>query len=90
MPQVLQPSEADANTQGLPLSIEQATQAAIAQARSACQQNGDTSSSCAVAWDIVEELQAERSHRQTTTAKNAFERYCDAHPEADECRIYDV
>ncbi len=89
MPQVLQPSEAHANTAGL-TSIEQSIHAAIAQARSTCQQNGDTSASCAVAWDIVEELQAERSHRQRAPAKNAFERYCDEHPGADECRIYDV
>jgi hypothetical protein len=90
MPQVLQPSEAGTNSEGLTVSLEQVIQEAIAQARSTCHQNGDTSPSWAVAWDIVEELQAERSHRQMATTKNAFERYCDENPDADECRIYDV
>ncbi len=90
MPQVLQPSEAGANAEGVTTSIEKTIQEAIAQARSTCQQNGDASASCAVAWDIVEELQAERSHRQAAPAKNAFERYCNEHPDADECRIYEV
>jgi hypothetical protein len=76
------------NVNNTPQSIEQAIQEAIAQAREACEQEGGTSSSCAVAWDIVEELQAERSHR--IQAKTAFERYCDENPSADECRIYDV
>lgn len=71
-------------------SLEQAIQEAIAQARAACESNGNTSSNCAVAWDIVEELQAERAHRQVKTAKNSLEVYCDQNPEAAECRIYDV
>lgn len=74
-----------------PLSIEQAIQEALTQARAACAKQGATSSECAVAWDIVEELQAERSHQQVAKEhKNAFMRYCDENPEADECRIYDV
>ena len=73
-----------------PQSIEVAIHEAILQARAACAGDG-TSSDCAVAWDIVEELQAERSHRQTSAPqKNSFERYCDENPEADECRLYDV
>lgn len=65
---------------------------AIAQARNACQVNGDGSSNCAVAWDIVEELQAERSHRQQghNKAKNSLEEFCDRNPESVECLIYDV
>ena len=71
-------------------TLEQAIQEAIAQARSACESNGKASSNCAVAWDIVEELQAERSHRQVKTTKNSLESYCDQNPDAAECRIYDV
>lgn len=71
-------------------SLEQAIQEAIAQARSACESNGNASSNCAVAWDIVEELQAERSHRQVKTTKNSLEAYCAQNPDAAECRIYDV
>ncbi len=41
----------------------------------------------ATAWDEVEELFAEASHQKQRTN---FEQYCYEHPEADECRIYDV
>ena len=44
-------------------TLEQTIQTAIEQARTACEIKGNSSSDCAVAWDIVEELQAERSHR---------------------------
>jgi len=64
--------------------------AAISQAREACHIDSH-SATCATAWDIVEELQAEIAHRRAAAApKNAFERYCDEHPDADECRMYDV
>ncbi len=85
------PSSSNSAVPATPQSIEEAIQQALLQARSACEVSGSTSSDCAVAWDIVEELQAERSHRQTSVhTKNSFERYCDENPEADECRIYDV
>jgi hypothetical protein len=60
------------------------------EARAACDVNGAQSPECAAAWDVVEELQAEASHqREKEPPKNSFEQYCDANPEADECRIYD-
>ncbi len=60
------------------------------EARAACEVNGAQSPECAAAWDVVEELQAEASHqREKEHPKNAFEQYCDANPEADECRVYD-
>jgi hypothetical protein len=71
-------------------TIEQAIHEAIALARSACNEKGGTSNECAVAWDIVEELQAEKSHRQPETIRHSFDRYCEDNPEADECRIYDI
>ena len=72
-------------------TIEQAIQEAIAAARAACAAEGPTSTNCAVAWDIVEELQAERSHQAVAhPLQSSFERYCEENPEADECRIYDV
>lgn len=71
--------------------MEQAIQDAIVQAREACQTSGDSSSACAVAWDIVEELQAELSHRRNRTQpRNSLERFCDENPDAAECRVYDV
>lgn len=60
------------------------------QARSVCETEGADSTACAVAWDTVEELQAEAAHqRDKEEPKNSLEQYCDANPDADECRVYD-
>ncbi|MBD2346788.1 Calvin cycle protein CP12 [Anabaena subtropica] len=72
-------------------NLEKAILCAIAEARNTCEQNGDGSPNCAVAWDIVEELQAEKSHQlQAKKHKSSLETFCDLHPEALECLIYDV
>lgn len=59
------------------------------QARAVCDIKGDTSGECAAAWDAVEELQAEASHKQQKKGKSSFEQYCDDNPDAAECRLYD-
>jgi len=60
------------------------------QARTVCDSQGAESPDCAVAWDSVEELQAEASHqKQKGTKKTSFEKYCEENPDADECRVYD-
>jgi hypothetical protein len=61
------------------------------EARVVCDTKGSESSECAAAWDAVEELQAEASHQKQSAkpAKTSFEKYCDANPDADECRVYD-
>jgi len=59
------------------------------QARAVCDIKGETSGDCAAAWDAVEELQAEASHKRQVKPKTSLERYCDDNPDADECRIYD-
>lgn len=62
----------------------------LEQARAACDTSGKDSKECAAAWDAVEELQAEASHqRSKQPAKTSLEQYCDANPDADECRVYD-
>jgi len=71
------------------VSLEQQLQQAITQARTTSQQWGGGSPQAAAAWDIVEELQAEISHRRAELP-TAFERYCANHPDALECRIYEV
>ncbi|MGH1396933.1 MAG: Calvin cycle protein CP12 [Trichormus sp.] len=72
-------------------NLEKAILAAIIEARATCEENGDNSPNCAVAWDIVEELQAEKSHQeQALKYKTALDNYCELHPEALECLIYDV
>lgn len=59
------------------------------QARATCDTSGSDSPECAAAWDAVEELQAEASHQNRAKKKNSLEQYCDANPEADECRVYE-
>ncbi|OKH43657.1 hypothetical protein NIES2101_30010 [Calothrix sp. HK-06] len=72
-------------------TIEQVIHESIVEARNACGLHGDTSQECAVAWDIVEELQAEKSHRsKEVQVKTSLDKYCSLHPEAVECRVYDV
>ena len=70
-------------------NIQEQIEQARAEARAACEANGDTSNDCAVAWDNVEELQAEAAHKMNKKQKTSFEQYCDDNPDADECRIYD-
>ena len=63
---------------------------AIEDARAVCREKGATSKECAVAWDIVEELQAEASHqRAIKIEKTAFDLYCEENPEAAEARMYE-
>ncbi|MDB9524457.1 Calvin cycle protein CP12 [Oscillatoria sp. CS-180] len=71
-------------------NIQDKIQEELKQARDACDTAGSSSAECAAAWDAVEELQAEASHqRQSDTKKTSFEEYCDANPDADECRVYE-
>ncbi len=72
-------------------TLDQAIIEAIAQARTTCNQTGNTSSECVLAWEVVEELQTEKFHQQQAKIrKTELEIYCEQHPEAIECRIYDV
>jgi hypothetical protein len=57
-------------------------------ARDVCSTEGMSSPGCAVAWDVVEELQAENSH-QRQNAIRSLERFCLEHPDAQECLVYD-
>jgi len=62
----------------------------VAEAREVCEIKGDGSKECAVAWDSVEELQAEAAHRRSQEPpKNSLEKFCDLNPEAAECRVYE-
>lgn len=86
MTQVLNHPEENQN-----LTLADRIREAVEDARTACQNQGARSAECAVAWDVVEELQAERSHRQAEQkSQSAFERYCQEHPEAVECLIYEI
>jgi hypothetical protein len=70
--------------------IQEKIQQELEAARAVCDLQGAQSGDCAAAWDVVEELQAEASHqRQKVKPKTSLEQYCEANPEADECRVYD-
>lgn len=71
------------------ITIEQRRDDLVNQAHAACGENGMMSGECATAWDAVEEIQAEIAHRRSD-GKSAFNVYCDEHPDAAECRLYDV
>jgi CP12 domain len=70
------------------LTLEQRINKAIEDAHAASEKYGSDSQECKVAWDIVEELQAEASH-QKDAHRTAFDAYCEEFPEAPEARIYD-
>ena len=73
-------------------TLQEAILESIVEARHTCEIDGENSPNCAVAWDIVEELQAEKAHQQQQAKqrKTALETFCESHPEAIECLIYDV
>jgi hypothetical protein len=71
-------------------NIQEKIEQELQTARTVCDTKGAESGDCAAAWDVVEELQAEASHqREKDKKKNSLEVYCDANPDADECRVYD-
>ncbi len=70
-------------------NIEETIEQERASARAVCDTEGGTSKECAAAWDVVEELQAEASHKKQKKPKNSLEVYCDENPEAAECRVYE-
>lgn len=72
------------------VAIEKRMEDALSQARETCADQGSGSQACAVAWDIVEELQAEYSHQKVQEKPSNFEDFCDGNPSAEECRVYDV
>ncbi|MCC5605020.1 Calvin cycle protein CP12 [Nostoc favosum] len=72
-------------------NLEEAIIKAITEARTTCELDGSDSAGCAVAWDIVEELQAEKAdQQQAKSKKTSLDNYCDRHPESVECLIYDL
>ncbi|MGB8703094.1 MAG: Calvin cycle protein CP12 [Thermosynechococcaceae cyanobacterium] len=71
------------------MNLNSEIQAAIDQAHAVSAEKGANSKESAVAWDIVEELEAEAAHQQAKRPKTSFEEYCDENPEALEAREYD-
>lgn len=70
--------------------IKEKIEEQLKEAREACENAGPGSAECAVAYDNLEELQAEAAHqRSNEPKKNSLEQYCDLNPDAPECRVYD-
>ena len=70
--------------------LEEKIEEALEEARAITQEKGIASQASAVAWDIVEELQAAACHRREQKQTTAFERYCEENPSALEALMYDV
>ncbi|NJK59652.1 MAG: hypothetical protein HC918_04520 [Oscillatoriales cyanobacterium SM2_1_8] len=70
-------------------TIQEKIQEERENAREVCDVSGAGSKECAAAWDAVEELQAEASHRKQEQPKNSLQQFCDDNPDAAECRIYE-
>ncbi len=71
-------------------NIQEKIEQELANARQVCGTENASQAECAAAWDAVEELEAEASHqRQSSSAPNSLEKFCDENPDAAECRIYD-
>lgn len=71
--------------------LEEELRDAIEEARTICDRTSPRSQECSLAWDEVDELQAEIAHQQSKKIfKTAFEEYCEEFPEAMEGRVFDA
>merc|ERR1712060_607153 len=68
--------------------MSDALEEAINEAKETCEDD-PKKADCAVAWDNVEEISAEISHKKSAKKVDPLEDYCDDNPEADECRVYE-
>lgn len=69
-------------------TFENVLQAALEHARRLTSMHGTSNINVAIAWETVEELQTAKANK-SSLSQSAFERYCAAHPDAPESRIYD-
>ncbi len=69
-------------------SLDNQFQAALEHARRLTNMYGTNRIEVALAWETVEELRTAILAKKVTQ-KTPFERYCEAYPEAPECRIYE-
>jgi hypothetical protein len=70
-------------------SLQNRFQAALEHARRLTNMYEKGRIEIALAWETVEELEKAQRHSHTPRLTN-FELYCLAHPDAPECRIYDL
>lgn len=68
-------------------TIQQKIAEEMAKATAATEKHGKSSKEAALAWDIVEELEAEASHMKANQkSTDPLDKYCEDSPEADEVR----
>jgi Skp family chaperone for outer membrane proteins len=71
-------------------TIQVRIQEEMQKAQEATAKFGKSSKEAAVAWDLVEELEAEASHMKSKQGTvDPLDKYCEDVPDADECRIYE-
>lgn len=71
-------------------TIQTQIQEETKKAEEAAAKFGSDSKEARVAWDVVEELEAEASHmRANQKSSDPLEEFCEGSPEAEECRTYD-
>lgn len=71
-------------------TIQTQIQKEMKKAEEATAKFGKTSKEAAMAWDVVEELEAKASHlKADQTSSDPLDEFCKDTPEADECRTYD-
>ncbi|MBE9113891.1 Calvin cycle protein CP12 [Nodosilinea sp. LEGE 07298] len=68
-------------------TLESRLQVSLEHARRLTALYGTDHVDVAIAWETVEELSNANSCRRVQ--QSAFARYCEAHPDAPECRIYE-
>jgi len=74
-------------TSAIEQNLDGKIEEAIKEAEEACE--GGVSGECAAAWDSVEELSAEASHKRSRAKADPLEEFCESNPDSDECRVYD-
>ncbi len=71
--------------------LQQALQQLTQTAQTTCQTDDDRSAECVAARHAVDDLQAIVSERHRAEQNRTFfERHCAEHPDALDCRIYDL
>ena len=68
------------------MSLSEVVSKELEQARSICTTYGENDPHCRAAWDAVEEVLAASSHK---SPPSSLDIYCEEHPEAPECLIYE-
>lgn len=59
-------------------------------AQEATEKYGKSSREAAMAWDVVEELEAEASHLKANKGtEDPLDKFCLESPESEECRVYE-